>query len=88
MTFVLCNQRQERGKEEILLQDFDPILSFSLKLVFLTSGGGAVDGAESGSGVRAAELGRGMRIFGAVGAIVDGGAGELCGSAGEGRDTG
>jgi hypothetical protein len=65
------------------------MLSFILKLFFLTSGGGAgaAEGRESGSGVRDAELGRGMRIFGAEEAIVDCGAGEVCGSAEEGRDA-
>lgn len=64
-------------------------LSFILKLFFLTSGGGAgtAEGAESGRGVRTAELGRGMRIFGAEEAIVDWSAGEVCGRVREGRDA-
>jgi len=54
-------------------------LSFILKLFFLTSGGGAgvAVGTELGSGVRTAELGRGIRILGAEGPPADCGAGEV-----------
>jgi hypothetical protein len=65
------------------------MLSFILKLFFLINGGGAgaAEGIESGSGVRTAELGRGMRIFGAKGALVDCGAGGVGGTVEERRDA-
>ncbi len=65
------------------------MLSLILKLFFLTrdGGAGAAEGIESGSGVRTAELGRGMRIFGAVEALADCGAGGIGGSTGEDRDA-
>ena len=64
-------------------------LSFILKLFLLIRGGGAgaADGTELGSGVRTAELGRGIRIFGAEGALVDCGAGKVCGTVEERRDA-
>jgi hypothetical protein len=63
------------------------MLSFILKLFFLTSGGGAgaAEGAELGRGVRVAELGRGMRILGAEAPPTGCRAGEVWGGTGERR---